>query len=108
VRAAVAAMTTCLASVVGCQRAAPESRGPVVANAISPTRAAIVKAAVEHLVARGDRHLDRKSGRIIRQTPAFCDVLFMNPDAVASGEKPDGEVLKVDRTTLAGSSYGAD
>jgi hypothetical protein len=67
-----------------------------------------VQAAMQVVKDRGATDLDVNSAKIINETEIYCDVAFSNPEAIASGEHPQGEVFKVNKETFVVESYGAD
>lgn len=99
-----------LLGLAGCRYEAPEQSPTVqqVSKTEQLEERREVRAAIAFVSQRGDARLDLKSARVIHETGTYCDVAFTDPEAAASGRHPQGEVFKVDKATLAVTSYGAD
>jgi len=108
-RRSAALCSIALIALVGCRSRAP-AHGPdatLKSQKLSRGRPEIA-AAVAFVARRGATNLDLESARIINDADSYCDVAFTNPVAISAGEHPQGEVFRVEKTSLDVRSYGAD
>jgi len=98
-----------LIALVGCRGSAP-TQGPdetLKSQKLSQGRPEMA-AAVAFIARHGATNLDLESARIINDADSYCDVAFTDPVAISAGKDPQGEVFRVDKSSLEARSYGAD
>ncbi len=108
-RKSTAACGIAFIALVGCRSKVP-THGPdetLKSKKLSQGRPEIT-AAVAFVARRGATNLDLESARIINDADSYCDVAFTNPVAISAGKHPQGEVFRVEKTSLEVRSYGAD